>query len=178
MAIAGTDILTKLSKNDATAGNQATSTLAKSLGNFISTSAITDASLNNLFEDIGGDDNAASAYFYKCFFIHNNHATLTWQGVFVWISAASGNTTANIGLDTTAVSALASGTAQAVTAATNKTAPAGISFSAPVTKAGGLSVGDIAAGSVKAIWVRIQAANIAAENAASVTVKYEGDTGA
>lgn len=36
---------------------------------------------------VTGDENAASDVEYRCIFVHNNHATLTLQGVVVWLSA-------------------------------------------------------------------------------------------
>ena len=59
MAITATDILFKFSVV-AAAGNTTAGTAATSLGDQISTTQITDATLNNLFDDVSGDENAAS----------------------------------------------------------------------------------------------------------------------
>ena len=55
-----------------------------------------------------------------------------------------------------------------MTVANETTAPAGVSFSAPTTKASGLAMGaNLAAQNVKAYWVRRTATNSAAVNNAS-----------
>lgn len=86
MAIVAADILYKFSVTTGP-GNSTAGTASTSLGEFISTTQITDASLHNLFDVVTGDENAASDVEYRCIFVHNNHATLTWQGVVVWLSA-------------------------------------------------------------------------------------------
>jgi len=178
MAITATDILYKFSVS-AAAGDTTAGTAAGSLGDQISTTQITDNSLHNLFDVITGDENAASEAEYRCFFVHNNHATLTWENVVVWLSAeVSGGVAAAISVDTTGVTAKGSGSAQAKTVADENTAPATQTFSSPTTKATGLSIGNIAAGSVQGIWVRRTAANTGAVNADGVTIRCEGDTAA
>lgn len=178
MAITATDILYKFSVA-AAAGNTTAGTAAGSLGDQISTTQITDASLNNLFDDITGDENAASEAEYRGYFVHNAHATLSWQNVVVWLSAeVAGGAVAAISVDTTGITTLGSGTAQMKTIADENTAPATQTFSSPTTKATGLTVGTIAAGSVQGLWVRRTAANTAAVNNDGVTVRFEGDTAA
>lgn len=179
MAITATDILFKLSTTAGTAGNQNTSTAAGSLGKYISTTQMTDNTVGNLFDDVTGDENAASTVEYRCFFVHNDHGSLTWESVKVWISSeVAGGASVAIGLDPAGVTAKGLGSAQAATIANESTAPAGVTFTAPTTKAAGLSVGDIAAGSVQAIWVRRTAANTAAVDADGATIRCEGDTAA
>ena len=143
MAITATDILFKLSIKTGTAGNQnAQSDVNASLGKYISTTQITDATLNNLFDDVSGDENAASDVEYRCIFVHNAHATLTWQSVVVWLSAeVSGGANAAIAVDDVAASAIGSSSAQADEVANESTAPTGEAFSSPTTKATGLSIG-------------------------------------
>jgi hypothetical protein len=179
MPIASTDLLYKLSSNAGTPGpgNSEAGTPATSLGGFISTTQITDATVENLFANLSGDDNAASAVHYRCFFIHNNHGSLTLQGAVAWISAEeAGGADAAIALDGVGVTALASASAQADVVGDEDTAPAGETFSAPTTKGTGLSIGDIDAGEVQAIWVRRTATDSAAQAADGVTIRVEGDT--
>ena len=178
MAITATDILFKLSVV-AAAGNTTAGTPATSLGDQISTTQITDATLNNLFDDVTGDENAASDVEYRCIFVHNAHATLTWQTVVVWLSAEVGaGANAAIAIDGVAASAIGAAVAQADEVANENTAPTGESFSSPTTKATGLALGDLAAGNCRAVWVRRSAANSAALNNDGVTVRAEGDTAA
>jgi hypothetical protein len=180
MPIASSDIKFKLSITSGSAGNSAAQPDPNaSLGKYISTTEITDNTLNNLFDDITGDENAASDVEYRCLFIHNAHATLTLVGPKVWISAeVSGGASVSIGLDTNAASAIGNASAQAVQIANENTAPSGVTFSAPTTKSAGLSLADLPAGQCRAIWVRRTAANTAALNNDGATVSVEGDTSA
>ncbi len=181
MAITATDILFKLSISSGTAGNQnAQGNPYASLGKYISTTQITDATLNNLFDDVSGDENAASESEYRCIFVHNAHATLTWQSVVVWLSAEiSGGANCQIAIDDLAASAIGSSSAQAALIATEDNTPTGVgSFSAPVTKGTGLSLGNIAAGYCRAVWIKRTTANSTALNNDGVTVRCEGDTAA
>ena len=178
MPIAATDILLKLSTKVGTAGNQNTSTANGSLGKYISTTVWDQGTLlNNLFDDVSGDDNAASDVEYRCIFVHNAHATLTYQNAVCWLSAeVTGGADAAISVDTTAASALAATGAQAKEVANEDTAPATQTFTAPTTKATGLVLGSLTAGQVKAIWVRRTATNSAALNDDGFTLSVSGDT--
>jgi len=178
MAITATDILYKFSVA-AAAGNTTAGTAAGSLGDQISTTQITDNTLNNLFDDVSGDENAASDVEYRGYFVHNNHGSLTWTAPFAWLSAeVAGGAVAAISVDTTATSAVGSGSTQMKTIADESTAPTSQTFSSPTTKGTGLALSDIPAGSVKGIWVRRTAANTAAVTNDGVTIRIEGDTAA
>lgn len=178
MAITASDILFKFSVS-AAAGDTTAGSAATSLGDQISTTQITDATLGNLFDTITGDENAASDVEYRCFFVHNNHATLTWENVVVWLSSeTAGGASAAISVDTTGVTPKGQASAQAKTVADESTAPASQTFTAPTTKGTGLSVGNIPAGSVAALWVRRTAANSAALDTDGVVIRFEGDTAA
>lgn len=179
MAIAASDIKFKLSTTAGSAGNSNTSTPAASLGKYISTTELSGTALNNLFDDISGDENAASDVEYRCIFIHNSHASLTYQSPKVWLSAEVANgASIAIAIDGVAASAIGSGSAQADQVADESTAPSGESFSAPTSKGTGLSLGDLPAGQCRAIWVRRTAANNAALDNDGVTIAVEGDTAA
>jgi len=70
MPITTSDIHYKLSVPSATQGGQsAQSNVNASLGKWCSTTDIVDATLNNLFDDISGDENAAQESEYRCIFI-------------------------------------------------------------------------------------------------------------
>lgn len=179
MPIAAADILYKFSTKVGTAGNQNTGTADGSLGKHISTTQITDATLHNLFDVITGDENAASDVEYRCLFVHNAHATLTWQGVVVWIATeVAGGASAAISVDTTAASAIGSTSAQAKEVVDESTAPTSQTFTAPTSKGTGLLIGDLGPGQCRAIWVRRTAANTGAVNSDGVTIRCEGDTAA
>lgn len=181
MPIVNTDIVYRLSVKTGAAGNTTASTPAGSLGKYISTSALDlVVTLNNLFDDVSGDENAASDVEYRCIFVLNDHATLTLQSpVVAWIAAeVAGGADIAIGLDPAGVVAKGSAGAQAATIATEQDAPAGVAFTSPTTKGAGLAIGDIAPGYCQAIWVRRTATNSAAVNNDGVTLRVEGDTAA
>lgn len=181
MAITATDILFKLSVKTGSAGNSQAGTPAGSLGKYISTTAISGTALNNLFDDITGDENAASEAEYRCFFVHNNHGSLSYQNVVVWLSAETGGgASIAIAIDDIAASAIGSASAQADEIADENTAPgAGVgAFSSPTSKATGLSLGTIPAGQCRAVWVKRTAANTVALDNDGVTIAVEGDTAA
>ena len=179
MAITATDILFRLSVTTGPGNSTAQADPNASLGQFMSTTAIVDATDNNLFDDISGDENAASDVEYRCFFVYNNHGSLTWQTVVAWLSTeVAGGASAAIAIDGVGVVNFDSATDQADEVANESTAPSGESFSAPTTKGTGLSIGNIPTQDVQAIWVRRTAANTAAQAADGVTIRCEGDTAA
>jgi hypothetical protein len=179
MPIASSDILFKLSIKTGTAGNQSAQPDPNaSLGKYISTTQLTDNTLNNLFDNISGDENAASTVDYRCIFVHNAHASLTLQGTKVWLSAeVAGGANTAIAIDNAAASAIGGSTAQADSIATETTAPTTVgTFSSPTTKGAGLTLGDIGPGQCRAIWVKRTATNSSALNNDGVTIRSEGDT--
>lgn len=178
MPILSTEILFKFSEATGP-GNTNAGSGNTSLGGYCSTTQLTSGALHDLFDVITGDENAASTVDYRCIFVHNSNATLTLQNAVVWISAeVAGGADIAIGLDTTAASPVGSATQQALTVVNETTAPSGVTFSAPTTKATGLSIGNLAAGEVKAIWLRRTANNSAAINNDGATIRVEGDTAA
>ncbi len=180
MPIQSTDLKFKLSVPSASSGgSSAQADPNASLGKWCSTTEVTDATLHNLFDIVSGDENAAQESEYRCIFIHNAHATLTALSSKLWFSAEeAGGANAYIGLDTTSASAYTSAVQQALVVADEDTAPSGISFNNPTSKATGLSVGDLTAAYVKGIWVKRTTTNSAAMDNDSVTLKFECETSA
>lgn len=178
-AIVAGDILLKFSVA-AAAGNTTAGTAATSLGDQISTTQWTGGSLNDLFDDISGAENAASTVDYRCIFVHNNNASNALQNAVVYLSTeTAGGAGIALAVDATAESAIASGLTQAATVVNETTSPgAGAgAFSSPTTAGTGLSLGTIPAGHCKAFWIRRTAANTAALSADGVTIAVAGDTG-
>lgn len=180
MAINATQIEFRLSIPGGAKGNLAAQAdVNSSLGGVVATTIITDATLNNLFDDVSGDDNAASDIEYRGFFVHNANQTLAWQSVKMWVSASvTGGALACIGADSTAVSTVGAVASQMLEIPDEDTAPTAITFSAPANKAAGISLATIDANSVKGIWVIRKAQDSAALNNDGVTVSFEGDTAA
>lgn len=161
MAIVSTDIQYLLS------GGASNSNPATSLGGVKSSTAA-----SNYFDDVSSAEASAGDTEYRCVYVHNNHGTLSLIGakVFIQTNTPSSDTDVAIGLGSSAIN----GTEQTV--ADESTAPTGVSFSAPTTFAGGLAIGDLAAGAHKAVWVRRTVNAGAAAYADSFTLRVQGDT--
>jgi hypothetical protein len=169
MPIASSDIDFRLSGGAANADPNA------ALGGAKSSTEITDATLHNLFDIVSSAEGSAGDTEYRCFYIHNSHATLSMLSSKVWIQTQtpSGDTSVEIALGTAAVNA----TEQTV--ADESTAPTGVSWSTAANEGAALSIGDIPAGQHKAVWVkRIVGAAAAAYNTDSVVLRVKCDTSA
>jgi hypothetical protein len=145
------------------------------LGGAMSTAAggLITGALNDLFDDVSGDEGASGDTEYRCMFVENSNGSLTWQTVLAWIltESASADSEYAIGLDPAGVGAAAT------TIANESTAPAGVTFSRPLSKGAGLPIGDIPSGSFQAIWVRrVISPGAAAANSDGPTIRCEGDT--
>lgn len=168
MAIISTDIVYRLSGGSGNADPDA------SLGGVKSSTAI-GAGLHNLFDLVGSAESSAGDTEYRCFYVHNAHATLTMQNSVIWIQSntTSTDTAIEIALGSSAVN----GTEQTV--ADESTAPTAVTFSAPANQGAALSIGNIPPGEHKAIWVkRIVNAGAAAYNDDSATIRVQCDTSA
>lgn len=169
MAISSTDIQFRLS------GGASNSDPNASLGGVESSTEITDATVNNLYDDVSGDESSAGDTEYRCFYVHNAHATLTLQSAKLWIysNTPDSDTNVQVGLGTAGVNA----TEQTV--ADESTAPTGVTFSDAANEAGALAIGDIPAGEFMAIWVkRVVNALAAAYDADQATFRVKGQTAA
>jgi hypothetical protein len=172
MAIIATDIKFRYSVV-AAAGNTTAGTAAGALGDQISTTDITTATLNNLFDDVSGAEAAAGDVEYRCFFVINDHASLTLQAaVAKLVSQTAGGGAIDFGLDPAAVSAKGLASAQAATIANESSAPAGVTFNTTDQV-----IGDMAPGQVKGIWLRrTVTAGAGALNPDGVIMSVTGDT--
>lgn len=181
MPIVAADLLWKLSVKTGSAGNSTASTPADSLGKYISTTVWDQGALaNNLFDDVSGAENLAMESEYRCVFVHNSHATLALQNSVVWVdSQVAGGADITIGVDPTAASAIGAASDQAVSVADENTAPAGVTFSgSAVDRASGIALGNIPAGSCRAVWVKRTTTNSVAMNNDGFTIAVSGDTAA
>jgi hypothetical protein len=167
MPIAASDIKKYLS------GGAANSDPNASLGGQISSTEITDNTLHNLFDKVTGPEAEAGDIEYRAIFIKNTHATLTYEDVVVYISSntPSADTTVAIALADEAV-----GTDTIETVANESTAPVGPTFSSPSSAGTGLSIGNIAPGEMKGIWVRWTVTEGAAAVLDEVTIAVSGNT--
>lgn len=156
-------------------GGAANSDPNASIGGAISTTQYPDASLHNLFDEVGSNESSAGDTEYRCIYVKNNHGSLTLQNAVVWIQTQtpSGDTDIEIALAGEGVN----GTAETV--ADESTAPVGETFSAPATEGAALSIGNIPPGQHQAIWVKRNiSAAASAYNNDSVVLRVKGDTAA
>lgn len=169
MAITSGDIQFRLS------GGAGNSDPDLSLGGVISSTAITDASVENLFDNVTGAESTAGDTEYRGFYVRNNHGSLTWQDVGCWISTETPSADSLINL------ALA-GEGVNVTMETignESTAPIGESFTHITTEGTRLVIGDIPFGEFMGIWVeRIISVTAAAAAADAAVMTFKGDTAA
>lgn len=146
-----------------------------SLGGIISTTELVDATLNNMFDVVSGAESAAGDVEYRCYYVKNTHATLTWQAAKAWISAntPAAGSAIEIGLGTSAI-----GVAEQ-SVANESTAPVGVTFGTAVDEANAFVIGDMVPAGYKAIWVkRTISVAAAAYNNDSVVATHKGDTAA
>lgn len=145
------------------------------LGGVKSSTEIVDATVHNLFDVVSSAETSAGDTEYRCFYVHNNHGSLTLQGAKFWIQTQtpSGDTSVEVALGSSAVN----GTEQTI--ANETAAPTGVTFSTAANEGASLSIGDIPAGQHKAVWVkRIVGVGAAAYNTDSAVFRVKGDTAA
>jgi hypothetical protein len=150
------DLKWRLSTQSGSAGNTTASTPADSIGKWISTTDVVDASVENLFANVSRADAGTGKAYYRCLFLYNAHATGAMHDAVVWIaSQLAGGGDVSIGLDPAGVVAAGSGSAQAAAPADQYTEPAGVTFSNPTSQEAALAVGDLDAGECAAVWLRL-----------------------
>ena len=151
MAVDTSDIVFKLSVS-AAAGNTTGGTPATSLGDQVSTTVITSATLQNLFRTITGPEAESGITLYRCLFVCNEDASATLENAEVVItSQTAGGGTITIASDNIAASAKGSASAQAAAIVSETSAPSGVS----AFGAGPLSIGNIPPLSVKGVWLKM-----------------------
>lgn len=173
MAITATDIQYFYSMGNT--GATGASTAAASLGGTVSTTEVT-AGANNLWDDISSAEATAGRTEYRCIYVKNNHGSLAWQSCVVWVDAGDG-TPAGTDLDVALDPQAAGTTNSSTTIANETTAPGGVTFAnTAISKGTGLSIGNIAAGARKAIWLKRTITAGAAAASATPSIRVEGDT--
>lgn len=170
MPIASSDIEYRLS------GGASNTDPDAALGGAMSTvggGLITTAVLNNLFDDVTGDEGSSGDVEYRCIYIRNNHGSLTLSSAKLWIQTDSASSDSVVDL---ALGGEGNG-GTAETIANESTAPSGEVFSHPSNKAAGLDLGDLATTEFYPVWVRRTiTASASAANNDGPTLRVEGDT--
>ena len=119
-----------------------------SLGGVISTTEVTDNTLNNLFDDVTGDEHTAGDIEYRAFYFKNASAE-TGSNAKIWIES---NTTATD--DTIEIGIESASGSPIQTISDESTAPIGISFSTANGQINALTIGTMTAGTVYGVWVK------------------------
>jgi hypothetical protein len=165
MAIVAGDISTYLSGGAANADPDA------SLGGAKSSVEWAGGVLHDLFDIVSGAENAASDDEYRAIYVQNDHATLTALGMKVYVSAeTAGGAALAIAIADEAVDVTIE------TIADEDTAPSGPTFSTPTTEGAALSIGDLAPGESRGLWLRRTAANTGAVSNDGATLTFIFDT--
>lgn len=164
MAIASSDIHYRLS------GGSSNSDPLASLGGAKSTTTDAGATIMN---DVTGAQSAAGITKYRGVVLSNEHGSLTWQSVKVWVSTdtPSADTDSDVALAAEAVNT------QMASIGAETTAPTSVTFAnTAVSFATGLSIGDIPASQFKGVWLKLVVTAGAAAAADSFTISAQGDT--
>ena len=179
MVVSQSDIEWRYSTTSGSEGDSETGSAGGSLGQWMSTTTIPDASLENLFPNVSAAENASGITRYRCVFVTNT-GTGTWSDVRVFIdSQESDGASVSIGLDPAGVVASDSGTDQAEEISDGQTEPSGVSWSQPPDYDGGLQVGTVDGGQCFAFWLRqLVAPNTPATVGDNVHIDVRGITGA
>ena len=171
MPIATSDLIIRLS-----GGSSNTDPNASIGGVMSTTTAVTDNTTHNLFDQVDGTESNAGDTEYRMVYLLNNHGSLTAQNTRVYISSntPSADTTIDVALAAAGLNA----TETAI--ANENTAPASVTFNnTAVSYATGLAVGNVPFGQRYGIWIkRVVSAGAAAVNDDAVTIKYDCDTAA
>ena len=145
-----------------------------SLGGAPSTTQLVNSAKNNLFNKVTAQQAEDGLVDYRCEALKNNHGSLVYKAVKVWIrqNTSSGDTSVKIG-------ASAQGINAAPTAISDdETAPSGVSYTTPATEAAAISIGDIPAGQYFCYWTERTVEANAAAAADQYQIEVIGETDA
>lgn len=196
MAIVAGDLDKYLTGASSDGGVQAAPNAA--LGNYRSSTEVTNDADNNLFDDVSGAESSAGDTEYRCICIKNNHGSLELQNAKIYMqdsNIGAGNTL-SFAVETPATANLTNGNAQTI--ANESTVPTSINttnhngvgsgvsdWSTATTYSGGVAVNigghDVNLGVSEQIFVwirRVIGVAAAAASAVNFTIRIEGDTAA
>jgi hypothetical protein len=167
-----TEVQLLLAAPQAAQGYATPGSVYNSNGRWASTTQLNaTTTLNNLFPDLTGPQNAAEQVDYQALFVYNSDDTDTMTNVWAWLptSAVAGPLDWAVGADSTGVSSYNSIIQQAGYITAPTLAPTTVTtFYGPSSSAsGGAQLPSIGPGQVAPIWIRRTANNSAA---------YAGDT--
>ena len=144
-----------------------------SLGGAKSSVAITDNTLNNLFDDVSGTEHEAGDIEYRCLFVKNDSAETAYDvRVYIISNTSAEDDSIKVGKDLTGVGDTAD------TVADENTAPdPAVTFSLATSYADGLLLGDMTTGQSYPIWIeRTVVAGTTAQANNAATIQAAVDT--
>lgn len=148
--------------------------LFKSANNFGGAITATEVSGTNVFGTFSGAETATGRTEFACIYVRNTSGQTAF-GAKVWISAETshGSVNAQMALGNSAIN----GTETATAGETTAPAPA-LTFVEAANEASALSIGDLAAGAHKAIWIRLDVpAGTPAKNSYQIEITIKAETG-
>lgn len=129
----------------------------------------------NLFRNVDGAEASAGSIKFRGLYFENGHASLTLEGTKYWIITQPTN--AKVDIDIALAGEGLNATMETVS--DEDTAPIGETFTAPATKAAGLSMGDVPTLQHFGFWIRRTVTSGAlAQNDDDYDWRIEGDTAA
>lgn len=142
------------------------------LGGAITATEIVGGVANNLFDDVASGEASSGDTEYRGFYVKNTHASIALTSSVIWIDGltSSPGTEFDIALAAEAVDV------SMAAIANESTAPATVAFTRPTTQGAGLSIGTLAAGSVKGVWIRRTVTAGASAASDSGSLRVDGNT--
>ncbi|CAM0071080.1 hypothetical protein VPHF86_0348 [Vibrio phage F86] len=182
MPILSGDLKFKKSLHEVAAGvdNGNTHDLAvSSLGLGVSTDELTSGLLHDLFDAVPSSEASAGRVEYRCIYVENDHASLTLYDSKIFISSNtdSSGTTIEIGVDPVSVNGEDSLIAL-VDEVDSSNLLSSVVWSTSPTFDNGLSLGNLAAGEQRAVWIRRTINSATVATAETATLALRGDTDA
>jgi len=146
LAIISTDIHYRFS------GTTGTGTANGSLGGAKASNQMTSDTSQNIFDNVTGTQSQTGSTEYRCFYVHNNHGSLTLVDAKIWFvsNTTSGDDTVDMAIDATVA---INGTEQSIGNESAAPASPALTFSNP-TSGSPLTIGNIGPGQHKGIWLR------------------------
>ena len=162
MPIQSNDIQFYLSIPTAKRGWGAASVPSQSLGGYISITPLNvSVPINNLFDDVTGEQNEVGRVDYRCIFIRNGHAMLTLRDSKIWIEPFAGAAAmVLVGVDPIGVTKQDIVARQAAIVLSPLDAPGGVTFYRSVSKVTAIPLGNLISGNVCAVWVQRSIRNV------------------
>lgn len=158
-----------------------------SFGRWASKTEIVGGVINNLFDDVTGDESNDGDTEYRGIFVYNAHATLTLKTAKLWILTENPSG-AHIELAIDGTSAVSKtslvpqmysgvGMSNEGQVPLSNGSPASLTYGSGTTKGTALTLGDIGPLQVKGVWLkRYVGTSTAGVNNDYATLKVEGDT--